>query len=72
MRDLGDAEEMRFMSFSTLSVLSGLANTASAPQLLKKSMSACITLPVTPMIKQEQPISRRFLVEVGPFITGIS
>jgi len=30
------------ISFITLSALSGLANTASAPQLMKNSMSFCI------------------------------
>eukprot|EP00601_Ochromonadales_sp_CCMP2298_P025609 CAMPEP_0173288006 /NCGR_PEP_ID=MMETSP1143-20121109/10155_1 /TAXON_ID=483371 /ORGANISM="non described non described, Strain CCMP2298" /LENGTH=49 /DNA_ID= /DNA_START= /DNA_END= /DNA_ORIENTATION= len=47
------------------SALSGLANTASAPQLLKKSTSACITLPVTPMMRQEQPCSLSCLVALG-------
>eukprot|EP00601_Ochromonadales_sp_CCMP2298_P026661 CAMPEP_0173287152 /NCGR_PEP_ID=MMETSP1143-20121109/9607_1 /TAXON_ID=483371 /ORGANISM="non described non described, Strain CCMP2298" /LENGTH=158 /DNA_ID=CAMNT_0014225583 /DNA_START=157 /DNA_END=633 /DNA_ORIENTATION=+ len=60
------------MIFVMLSALSGLANTASAPHLMKKSLSGSSTLPETPKMKQEQPRSLSSLVAPGPLSTGIS
>jgi len=54
------------------SALSGLVNTTSAPQLIKKPLSSGTVLPVTPMMKQEQPCSLSCLVALGPLSTGIS